>query len=79
MNKNSQNKMVRNITALRKRAETRAKNVLYMRAVARAKKRTFLKSQHDYYHSLLHSQISPQLRERVTKSKMQVTLAGMTA
>jgi len=71
--------MVRNITALRKRAENRAKNVLYMQAVARAKKRTFLKSQHDYLHSLLHSQISPQLRERVTKSKMQVTLAGMTA
>ena len=69
--------MPRNITALRKRAENRAKNVLYMQALARAKKRTFLKNQHDYYHSLLHTQLSPQLRERVNRSKMQVTLAGV--
>ena len=71
--------MVRNITALRKRAENRSKNVLYMQALARSKKRTFLKTQHDYYNSLLHSQITPQLRERVTRSKMQVTLAGLAA
>ena len=66
----------RNVTAARRRAETRAKNVLYMQAIQRAKKRTVLRNQQEYYNSLLHAQISPQLRERVLRSHNQVTLAG---
>ena len=50
---------------MRQRAELRAKNVMFLKAVRESKDRASLRTEQARLHSLLYSSISPALREKV--------------
>ena len=50
---------------MRQRAELRAKNVMFLKAVRESKDRASLRTEQARLHSLMYQQISPALREKV--------------
>ena len=50
---------------VRRRVETRAKNIMFLKAVQEAKDRQTLKTEQARVHSLLHESIAPALRDRL--------------
>ena len=53
------------MTRMRQRAELRAKNVMFLKAVRESKDRASLRTEQARLHSLMYQQISPALREKV--------------
>ena len=59
-------------TTLRRRAELRAKNLMFLKQVRESKDRATLRVEQDRLHGLLYQQISPALRERVLARRTQM-------
>ena len=61
------------VTVMRRKAELRAKNVMYLKSVREAKDRASLKVEQDRLHSLVYEQISPGLRERIQARRQTIS------